>query len=686
MEPIETVALVGAGTMGSGVAQKAAQEGFKVQLIDRDQESIDRGIGLISSTLDEAVNRRIMTPEKVQDVMNNIIPVVETSNVDIATDIVIEAVFEDFDVKSGVFDIIDKSCAEHTVIATNTSSLSVNELSKSTNRPQKFIGLHFFYHPAKNRLVEIIPGNETSIETLERVEQFCKRIGKVPITCKDRPGFVVNRFFVPWLNEAVLILEDGLGTPEQIDAIAKEVFQIGMGPFALMNATGLPIALHSSDYLSEQLDTPRFKGASLLRKTVNSRNNWVLEDIFEESENKEAIKNRLLGVTFLVAAQIVQENICRLEDVDLGAKVGLRWQKGPFELMNEIGIKESCQIIREYSVMAGKGLEIPVLLDNRTENFEFKLVEVKMQGSIARVQINRPDVMNALNEEVVKQLREIIEELNKNNDVTTIVFEGAGKAFIAGADVKFFVDKLKQDRFEDIFTFTQAGHDLLNSIEKSNKTTIALTTGITYGGGLEFALSCDYRIGSKKTEFRFPETGIGIYPGLGGTQRMSRMVGVEIARWAILAGNRISGELSKQLGIIDEYTSETELENTILKLAGLEKSGTKFRGKPVEVTEKIDTMMRFYGDNALTEILSGRTPVGFDAEDQFVIRQFKSLSRAAPIALQMASKLINESKKTNLDAGLQLELDRLETIFSTNDALEGLSALIESRRPSYQNN
>ena len=202
---------------------------------------------------------------------------------------------------------------------------------------------------------------------------------------------------------------------------------------------------------------------------------------------------------------------------------------------------------------------------------------------------------------------------------------------------------------------------------------------------MEFALSCDYRIGSKKTEFRFPETGIGIYPGLGGTQRMSRMVGVEIARWAILAGNRIDGELSKKLGIIDEYSSETELENTVLKLAGLEKSGTKFRGKPIEVTEKIDTIMRFYGDNALTEILSGRTPVGFDAEDQFVIRQFKSLSRAAPIALQMASKLINESKITNLDAGLQLELDRLETIFSTNDALEGLSALIESRRPSYQN-
>lgn len=685
MEPIETVALVGAGTMGSGVAQKAAQEGFQVQLIDRNEESIERGIGMIRSTLEEAVARRIMTQEKVEEVLDNIIPIVDTNNIDLATDIVIEAVFEDLEVKSAVFEIIDKSCAEHTVIATNTSSLSVNELSKSTNRPEKFIGLHFFYHPAKNRLVEIIPGEETSQDTLERVEQFCKRIGKVPITCKDKPGFVVNRFFVPWLNEAVLILEDGLGTPEQIDKIAKEVFEIGMGPFALMNATGLPIALHSSDYLCEQLETPRFRGASLLRKTVNSGVKWVLEETNIDSENYETIKNRLLGITFLVAAQIVEEQICRLEDVDCGAKVGLRWQKGPFEMMNNFGIKESCQIVREFSAMAGKGLELPQLLENRTEDFNFELVEVKMKGSIARVLINRPDVMNALNEKVVEQLKNIVDTLNDDEDVTTIVFEGAGKAFIAGADVKFFVEKLRADSFEDILKFTQAGHDLLNTIEKSTKTTIALTTGITYGGGLEFALSCDYRIGSKKTEFRFPETGIGIYPGLGGTQRMSRIVGVEIARWAILAGNKITGEFSSKLGIIDVYSSETEIESNILKLAGLEKYETKYRGKPNEITDEIGTIMRFYGDNSLSQILSGHTPVGFDAEDKFVIRQSKSLSRAAPIAVQMASELINESIKTNLDTGLQLELDSLEKIFSTTDALEGLSALIESRRPTYQN-
>ena len=685
MDPIETVALVGAGTMGSGVAQKAAQEGFKVQLIDRDQESIERGMGMINSTLQEAVERRIMTSEKVKNVLDNLTPIVDTNNVNIATDIVIEAVFEDLEVKSAVFEIIDKSCAEHTIIATNTSSLSVNELSKSTNRPERFIGLHFFYHPAKNRLVEIIPGDDTSIETLNRVEQFCKRIGKVPIICKDKPGFAVNRFFVPWLNEAVLILEDNLGTPEQIDAIAREVFEIGMGPFALMNATGLPIALHSSDYLSEQLETPRFSGASLLRKTVNTGNKWILDENYEESENKEVIKNRLLGIAFLVSTQIVQNNICRFEDVDCGAKVGLRWQKGPFELMNEIGIGESKKIVRDFSLMAGKGLEMPQLLEDRNENFEFQLVEVKMQGSIARIQINRPEVMNALNEKVVGQLKNVMENLNENEDVTTIVFEGAGKAFIAGADVKYFVEKLKEDSFEDILKFTEAGHDLLNTIEKSTKTTIALTTGITYGGGLEFALACDYRIGTKKTELRFPETGIGIYPGLGGTQRTPRIVGVEIARWAILGGNKISGDLAYKLGFIDEYVLETDIESKVLKLAGVETSETKFRGQPHEMTDNIEMLMRFYSDNALSQILSGHTPVGFDAEDEFVIRQFKNLSRAAPIAILMANQLINESLKTNLDAGLQLELDRLCNIFATDDALEGLSALIESRRPTYQN-
>ena len=127
--------------------------------------------------------------------------------------------------------VLSSSCDEKTIIATNTSSLSVQELSSLSDRPDRFIGLHFFYHPAKNRLVEIIPSSSTSEETIQSVTQYCRAMGKVVILCKDRPGFVVNRFFVPWLNEACRLLDEGLGTPAQIDSTARECFGIGMGPF-----------------------------------------------------------------------------------------------------------------------------------------------------------------------------------------------------------------------------------------------------------------------------------------------------------------------------------------------------------------------------------------------------------------------------------------------------------------------
>ncbi|MEC8152426.1 MAG: 3-hydroxyacyl-CoA dehydrogenase family protein, partial [Candidatus Thermoplasmatota archaeon] len=257
MEPVQHVAIIGAGNMGSGIAQKSAQEGFDVQMVDREQPWVDRGQGIIAGFLEEAVERRIFSEAEVAAIKGRVKGVVGTENTAPSTDLVIEAVFEDFDVKTAVFSTLDDVCEPHTILASNTSSLSVNALAEATGRPDRFVGLHFFYHPAKNRLVEVIPAATTSAETIERTVQYCKTLGKVVIVCADRPGFVVNRFFVPWLNEACLLLEEGVATAAQIDAIACKAFRIGLGPFGLMNLTGPPIALHSTDYLAEQLNTPR---------------------------------------------------------------------------------------------------------------------------------------------------------------------------------------------------------------------------------------------------------------------------------------------------------------------------------------------------------------------------------------------------------------------------------------------
>ena len=425
MRPIGSVAIIGAGNMGSGIAQKSAQEQFDVQMVDREEQWVERGQSIIANFLDEAIERRIFRETEAEQIKARITGVVGTENVAKDTDLVIEAVFEDFDIKTAVFATLDEVCDEHTILASNTSSLSVNALAEATGRPDRFVGLHFFYHPAKNRLIEIIPAETTSKQSLDAVEQYCKTMGKVVIICKDRPGFVVNRFFVPWLNEACLLLQEGVASAAAIDAVAEKAFRIGMGPFALMNLTGPPIALHSTDYLAEQLHCPRYTGAANLRKMVEEGEMWDIgEDTHCSDEAAEIIRQRLMGQVFSVSAQIVEEEICSMEDVDRGAKVGLRWALGPFELANRIGISEAGSMAQSYADLAE--FELPNWFAELTEPLEFNYVDIHVDGEVATVRINRPEAMNALNEVVVEQLGNALDSLNSREDVKTIVIDGAG--------------------------------------------------------------------------------------------------------------------------------------------------------------------------------------------------------------------------------------------------------------------
>lgn len=689
MHAIETVAIIGSGNMGSGIAQKSAQEEFDVQMVDREEKWVKRGQEIISNLLDQALERRIFNNQQIDMIKFRIKGVVGTENISPKTDLVIEAVFEDFNIKKEVFSILDSVCNENTILASNTSSLSVNDLAKATNRPDRFVGLHFFYHPAKNRLIEIIPAETTSEQTLQAVENYCKAMGKVVIVCKDRPGFVVNRFFVPWLNEACLLLEEGVASISQIDSIACNAFDIGMGPFALMNLTGPSIALHATDYLAEQLNTSRYRGASNLREIVSNNELWEIDNNTEyEKSVEEIVKERLLGQVFTVSAQIVDEEICSKEDVDRGAKVGLRWNKGPFEIANEMGIDKVFKISKKYCELAN--MDIPALLQIQKEldmAFDFSYVDIKIDNDIATVILNRPEAMNALNVDLINELGLKIDKLNHRDDISTIVIEGSGKAFVAGADVKFFVDKIKDNSFKEIYDFTAHGHNVLNKIENSPKITIALTTGLSLGGGLELALSCDYRIGTNKTQMRFPETNIGIYPGLGGTQRTVRICGIEVARYAVLAGNFLNAETAKAFGLITDLVNQNEILNTINKIVSKGKPINKYGSQKIDDTNSIVTFAKgFYSNINIKDILEGSKPKDILNLDQnMVSRQMKLLSYTAPIALKTAAELLEIANSNNisLTEGLSEELNYLEEIFSTKDALEGLSSLIEGRRPNY---
>jgi len=691
MPAIETVAIIGSGNMGSGIAQKSAQEEFNVQMVDREEKWVKRGQEIIANLLDQALERRIFSDKQINSIKSRVEGVVGTENINPNTDLVIEAVFEDFEIKKEVFTILDRVCNENTILASNTSSLSVNDLARATNRPERFVGLHFFYHPAKNRLIEIIPAETTSEETLHAVETYCKAMGKVVIICKDRPGFVVNRFFVPWLNEACILLEEGVASTAQIDSIACKAFDIGMGPFALMNLTGPSIALHATDYLADQLNTPRYRGASNLREMVANNKAWEIDNSPEYNESvRKIVEERLLGQVFAVASQIVDEEICSKEDVDRGAKVGLRWNKGPFELANKIGINRAFEMSKEYCKLAN--LDIPNMLKTQKESdksFDFSYVDVIISKDVATVRLNRPEAMNALNVDLVNELGQKIDDLNDRNDIKAIVLEGSGKAFVAGADVKFFVDKIKEDSFQEIYDFTAYGHEVLSKLENSSKITIALATGLTLGGGLELALACDYRIGTNKTQMRFPETNIGIYPGLGGTQRTVKICGVEAARYAVLAGNFLNAETAHAFGLITHLVDQNYVAKTISDIITGGKPKNKFRHEPIDNANKnVIFAKKYYSDDNIKQILDGSKPNNIQGLDEnMILRQMKSISYTAPIALEIAADLLEiaNSENISLTDGLSQELSNLERIFSTKDAYEGLSSLIEGRRPSYTN-
>ena len=683
MGPIERVAVIGAGNMGSGIAQKSAQEGFAVQMVDKEDAYVQRGMETINGFLEEAIQRRIFSEEKVEGIISNISVGVGVDSIHEDTDLVIEAVFEDIDVKSSVLNDLASSCNRETIIATNTSSLSVEDLATLSDRPDRFIGLHFFYHPAKNRLVEIIPSSKTSSETIQSVIQYCGAMGKVVILCKDRPGFVVNRFFVPWLNEACKLLDEGFGTPAEIDNVAKDCFNIGMGPFELMNLTGPSIALHSTDYLASQLQVDRYKGAESLRRLVEEGIQWDLAEVSGEfsSKDRKEIRNRLLGVVLCIASQIVEEEICAMEDVDRGAKVGLRWPMGPFELANNLGVDVAHGIASEYALLAG--FESPIILSAQgSEPFEFKLVDLEVTSGVASITFNRPEAMNALNEEVISQLTDLWKGLEADPSVHTAILRGSGKAFVAGADIKFFVDKIEDNKIDDIREFTERGHDILNAIESSRINTIAVMSGLALGGGLELAMCCNHRIGVEgKTMLRFPETGIGIYPGLGGTQRSVMIAGVECARYSIIAGNWLDSNLAFSIGYLTDVVDYSGLEKAISDIANGKVDHPSHRYLPRNPEDiLIKQIMEVYGDDWQSRLMGPPSEL-----NPFEVRQSKFIGRNAPVSVKMASELIDIANNSREDptAGLQSELDGLDTIFSTRDALIGLKGVLRGERVQF---
>lgn len=675
---IQKIGVIGAGVMGSGIAQKIAQEGIQAVVVDVEDKFVQKGIDNIKKTLSEGIKRKIFTEEQTKEILSNIKGTTNKDEVKDA-DLVIEVIFEDMNVKKDLFKELDKLCGDKTIFASNTSSFSITELASSVNRDDRFVGLHFFYHPAKNRLLEIIPGKNTSENTISLANVFSGMIGKTAIHVIDSPGFAVNRFFVPWLNEATRLLEEGVANIPTIDDIAKKVFKIPMGPFELMNVTGIPIAYHSTVGLGKKLGE-FYIHSDCLKEQFESKEQWALSGEVDASK-AEVIEERLLGAVFTVACTLAAEDTCSIEDIDRGAKVGLRWRKGPFEMMNRYGIERSYEIVKRF-IDKYPTLKMPNLLKQHYENKEpwrFSYVDLKIKDNIARILINRPEALNAINEEVISQLDEQFTTANNNPNVKAVVLEGAGKAFVAGADIQYFIKKIEQNKIDDICKFTRYGHSVLNKIDASEKPVIAKLDGLALGGGAEIALATDTIIATEKGSIGFPETGIGIYPGLGGTQRTTQYIGKELAKYLIFTGKILDAKTAASIGLFEYVVSPDEIDGIISELIGSGKLLKKSMKKEVKLPDNFQKIKNYFSDTNIRSVLSGEGDL-----NELGQKISKTISYKAPIAIKLANQVIDEGSHLDLKEGLEVELSHLAEIFSTEDALEGLSSVIKRQRPTFK--
>lgn len=339
----QKVGIIGAGTMGSGIATSLGQQGVAVILMDMTEASVERGKAAAKKFYDRAAEKGKMTSEAAADAYAKVSGTTELGDL-ASCDLIIEAVFEEFDVKASLYAKLNPHLKPETVVATNTSALRVSELAETVTDPSRFLGLHYFNPAAINPIVEVVKGDKTDDAIFERVVAFCRSTAKKPIPCKDAYGFAINRFFVPYGNEAIRLLDEGLGTTAQIDRVAQESMGVAAGPFMVMNLVKPKIMFNAQRNLGPH--GAFYALAKSLKEKGDSDYEFDISDDASGSADSDAvIADRLRAAAFFPVLQQLDEGVATPADIDMGAGLALRFGKAPCSLMDELGVAETTRIV-----------------------------------------------------------------------------------------------------------------------------------------------------------------------------------------------------------------------------------------------------------------------------------------------------------------------------------------------------
>lgn len=289
---MNNISVIGAGTMGNGIAHVFAQKGYAVNLIDISEDSLKRGLDTIRKNLDRQLKKELIDEQGVKDTLDNITTHTQLKDGVKGAGLVIEAATENIDIKLKLFSELDELCDAETILATNTSSISITRIGAATKRPEKVIGMHFMNPVPVMKLVEVIRGYATSDVVTANVMELSKKLGKVPTECNDYPGFVANRILMPMINEAITSLFEGVAGVEEIDTIMKLGMAHPMGPLQLADFIGLDVCLSILNVMHEGFGNPKYAPCPLLVNMVTAGKLGVKsgEGFYDYSDGPKAAK------------------------------------------------------------------------------------------------------------------------------------------------------------------------------------------------------------------------------------------------------------------------------------------------------------------------------------------------------------------------------------------------------------
>ena len=639
---IQTVLVVGAGTMGHGIAEVCAINGYGVILADISKEVLEKALKRISWSLEKLGKK---TNIKKDEILSRIKTESDLASAAKRADFVIEAVIEKTDVKREVFRILDENCRDDVILATNTSTIPIGEIAKVTERADRVIGLHFFNPPTLIKLVEIVRAEETSQQTVDETVSFASSIGMEHIVVRDVPGFLVNRINLRVFSQAFKLLEKGYSV-QQIDACAKYRIGMPMGIFEVADFSGVDV-LYSvmGEMKSRGMD---IEIPEILESMVSEGKTGMKagEGFYRYAGmyGRAEIPGNLaydLNPVFIIAPAvneacwILRNDVAGKEDIEKAMKLGMGYRKGILELADVYGL----DLIRE--ALEKQGIEPDRMLNDMInskklgkktgegffkyahEKIQLGSVEYEKRDSYAFIRLKRPEKLNALNEDLWLNTAKALEIAENDRDIKAVLITGEGRAFSAGDDIA--VMSSWRGIADGKEFFEKVASPLILKLTEYKKATVSLVNGIAFGGGMELNLLVDVVVAAKSSRFSLPEGLIGAFPPM--ASAIGSFLNRGILRYC-LTGEEFDIQEAFRIGLIDLVVDDDQLE-----IAG------------VEIAEKI--------------------------------------SELAPLSVKAVKKAKNSVLKT-LRNSLDNAVSELIMLSATEDFAEGMKAFLEKRNPEWR--